>query len=422
MPASASAKAIAVRPHWRPWRSTTAGPSAWSKCAISPARIGSGPLCSGSSGRGKARFPARVKGPYEALALAPVPAIAHVKTGTALGISSSAPGAEKIVVVADPGRGIEKLTREEFCRRWTGTFCWRAGAKAALPQKRRPVAPWRRSSACSGPIRPSWWKPSSATCSMTLLGVATSYFIQHLVDSCWRQRRLLKALGVGMSDRPVPLPVRHLRRYLAAHVSRKVDLILVAGYARHSSPPHAFFETRRVGEILSRVHDAAKVREAVSGTTLTAVVDGTLVVLMLVVLWLYDLPLAMVATAFIPLLVPPGPPSRPPGGCRRRWKGRPAPRSPGRGRLRRRDREGLRRRRRAEEAEPTCRLRPAVFSLQKLGISIQTPGMLRDDAGRHRRPVVRRTPRHGRALTIGQLMFFYTLLGICWDRWSVWPR
>ena len=32
-------------------------------------------------------------------------------------------------------------------------------------------------------------------------------------------------------------------------------------------------------------------------------VDGTLVALLLPVLWLYDLPLALVATAFIPALV-----------------------------------------------------------------------------------------------------------------------
>src|SRR5213076_1948598 len=85
---------------------------------------------------------------------------------------------------------------------------------------------------------------------------------------------------------------------------RKVTLTLTAGYARHLlGLPLPFFEVRRVGEILSRVNDTAKVREAISGTTLTAVVDGTLVVLLVVVLWLYDGPLALVATAFVPLLV-----------------------------------------------------------------------------------------------------------------------
>ena len=89
-----------------------------------------------------------------------------------------------------------------------------------------------------------------------------------------------------------------------AHVGRKVDLALIAGYARHVLRlPLRFFEMRQVGEILSRVNDAAKVREAISGTTLTAVVDGTLVVVLLAVLWFYDVRLALVATAFVPVLV-----------------------------------------------------------------------------------------------------------------------
>ena len=62
-----------------------------------------------------------------------------------------------------------------------------------------------------------------------------------------------------------------------------MDLALIADYTRHLlGLPLQFFEMRQVGEILSRVNDAAKVREAISGTTLTAVVDGTLVVLLTV--------------------------------------------------------------------------------------------------------------------------------------------
>src|SRR5207302_8392491 len=93
-----------------------------------------------------------------------------------------------------------------------------------------------------------------------------------------------------------------LRQYLLAFIGRKVVLELIAGYTRHVlGLPLRFFEMRQVGEILSRVNDASKVREAISGTTMTAVVDGTLVTLLLVVLWLYDGPLALVATAFVPI-------------------------------------------------------------------------------------------------------------------------
>ena len=255
---------------------------------------------------------------------------------------------------------------------------------------------------------------------MTVLGISTSYFIQHLVDSVLvrHEGRLLNALGIGM----VLIALFRtlfglLRQYLVAHVGRKVNLALIAGYTRHILKlPLRFFEMRQVGEILSRVNDAAKVREAISGTTLTAVVDGTLVVLMLVVLWIYDIRLALVATAFVPLMV-----------------ASVMAHHPGAHRLSREAMESAAKLSahlvedvsgvetvksfgaepvRAEEGEARLvRLVQDFFSLQKLGISMNTFGTLVTTLagivilwyGGHR--VI------DGALTIGELMFFYTLLG-----------
>ena len=113
---------------------------------------------------------------------------------------------------------------------------------------------------------------------------------------------------------------------LLAHVGAQGGPGLISGYMRHIlALPMSFFEMRRVGEILSRVHDAGKVREAISGTAATAAVDGALVVLMVAVLWTQDVRLALVATAFVPLLIggtccTTRPPS---AGPERRWKTRP---------------------------------------------------------------------------------------------------
>jgi ATP-binding cassette, subfamily C, bacteriocin exporter len=208
-----------------------------------------------------------------------------------------------------------------------------------------------------------------------------------------------------------------LRQYLVAPVGRKVNLTFMAGYARHIlGLPLRFFEMRQVGEILSRVNDAAKVREAISGTTLTAVVDSTLVVLLVVVLWLYDGPLALMATAFVPLLVLSGIAHHPAA--------------------RRRSREAMEHtaqlsahlvedvtgvetvkglgaeRQRAEEGERRLvRLVQSLFALQTLGISMNTLGTCITAMagvvilwyGGHR--VI------DGAVSIGQLMFFYSLLG-----------
>jgi ATP-binding cassette subfamily B protein len=251
-----------------------------------------------------------VKGPYEALFQVPLPAIAHVR---------SADGMEhfvvlhrvsrKGVVVADPRRDIRNLSREEFCKCWTGYLLLVVPEQQAAAPKMstNPVGPWRRFLGLLSGHKPILVEAIFCALLMTVLGVATSYYVQHLVDSVLvrNETRLLHALGIGMV---VVVVFRTLfgalRQYLLAHIGRKVDLALIAGYARHLlGLPLRFFEMRRVGEILSRVHDAAKVREAISGTTATAVVDGVLVVLLLVVLWLYDVRLALVATAFVPLLV-----------------------------------------------------------------------------------------------------------------------
>jgi ATP-binding cassette subfamily B protein len=62
-----------------------------------------------------------VKGEYEALPLAPLPAIAHLRTDEGLGHFVVLHRARKdAVVIADPGRGVQRLPRQEFCRRWTG--------------------------------------------------------------------------------------------------------------------------------------------------------------------------------------------------------------------------------------------------------------------------------------------------------------
>jgi ATP-binding cassette subfamily B protein len=62
-----------------------------------------------------------VKGAYEVLSQAPLPAIAHVKTQDNLGhfvvLYRVTP---KKVIVADPACGLQTFSREEFCQRWTG--------------------------------------------------------------------------------------------------------------------------------------------------------------------------------------------------------------------------------------------------------------------------------------------------------------
>jgi ATP-binding cassette, subfamily C, bacteriocin exporter len=251
-----------------------------------------------------------VKGKMRDLGKLPLPAVAHIcDDDNALHFVVLYQVGPRKVVVGDPARGLEKWTPAEFSRRWTGNLLLllpEEGPARRAPGK-VPPEPWQRFARLlrshSGPLVEAFL----CALLMTVLGVANSFFLQHLVDSVLIRNdvRLLNALGLGMI---AAILFRGLygsiRQYLLAYIGRKVDLALIAAYTRHILRlPLPFFEMRRIGEILSRILDAGKVREAISGTTLTILVDGTLVVLFLVVLWLYDMPLALAITAFVPLMI-----------------------------------------------------------------------------------------------------------------------
>ena len=254
-------------------------------------------------------FTARaVRGPYEALTSVPLPTIVHITMEEGRGHFVVLHKVNhKYVTVADPGRGILKLTRREFEGQWTGNMLLLApnDSFAASHCANKPTTPVRR---FFGLLTAHYGVLSEAIlCAilMTLLGISTSYFVQHLVDSVLvrGEMRLLNALGIGML---AILLFRTLfgalRQYLLAYIGRKVDLSLIAGYTRHVlSLPMNFFEMRQVGEIFSRANDASKVREAISGAALTAVVDGVVVLFTSAVLAMYDVQLALVAALFGPL-------------------------------------------------------------------------------------------------------------------------
>lgn len=369
-----------------------------------------------------------VKGPYDGLRQIPLPAVAHTVTTEGLGhfvvlhrITKNA------VIVADPGRGVEKLSREEFCKHWTGYLLLlvpQPGQMAPETAGTKAASPWQRFLGLLRPHADVLGEAFLCGLLLTVLALSTSYFVRHLVDSVLvhGEWRLLNALGIGML---ALLLFRTLfgvlRQYLLAHVSRKVDLGLVSGYAAHVlRQPLGFFEMRRVGEILSRVNDAVKVRQAVGSTTLTVLTDAVLVVVSMLVMFLYDWQLGLVAALFAPALLVAVGAHHP---ATKRLSRQSMEQAAGLEAHLVEDVTGVEaikaagaERRRAEAGEgKLMRLLESVFSLQKLSVSMNALGMFVTGAagivllwyGGHR--VI------DGALSIGDLMFFYTLLGFMLD-------
>ncbi len=245
----------------------------------------------------------------EALSKMPLPAIAHMAAEGGLGhfvVIFRVRG--RCVVVGDPAIGVVTRSLAEFLPQWTGNLLLAVPDSTPRSAALSPtISPGRRFLQLLRPHVSLLGEVVLCALLMTLLAVSTSYFVQHLVDSVLvhSERTLLNAFGMGMV---LIIGLRTLfsaaRQYLLAFMGRRIDLMLMGGYARHVLRlPMRFFETRRVGEIFSRITDADKLRDAISGATTTAVVDGIVVVALLTLLWFYDLPLAAAATLVVPVFL-----------------------------------------------------------------------------------------------------------------------
>jgi len=250
-------------------------------------------------------------GKFEYLSPVPLPAIVHTNNQEGMPHFIVLYKVNRnSVVIGDPGsNGVETISRKEFCERWSGILMVLVseGPLERPDGATAPLTPGQRLRRLVAANSRSLIEAFVLAMVVTLLSITSSYFIQLLVDNVLvrNERGLLKALGIGMALVLVfKLLLGIVRRYLLTHVGRRIDLQLMGGYIDHLTQiPLREYESRRVGDFISRLHDASGIREVIGGTALSVFVDFALVSVTLTILWMYDRPLAMLATAFVPILL-----------------------------------------------------------------------------------------------------------------------
>ncbi len=81
-----------------------------------------------------------------------------------------------------------------------------------------------------------------------------------------------------------------------------IDARLIIGYYKHLLQlPQRFFDTMRVGEIISRVNDAVKIREFINSVALGIVVNSLIIIFSLILMFIYYWKLALLMIAIIPI-------------------------------------------------------------------------------------------------------------------------
>ena len=256
---------------------------------------------------GKLGFTAKgVKGVYESLFKIPTPAIAHVVVKEVLHHFVIIYKADKQHIhVMDPSDGkMHKVIHEDFKKQWTGVLIllvpgenFKTGNEKVSVRKRF----WH----LVKPHKSIMLQTLFGACIYTLIGLSTSIYVQKLVDHVFIEgnRNLLNLLSVVMVVLLLlQVFVSTMKSVLTLKTGQKIDAQLILGYYKHLLKlPQQFFDTMRVGEIISRVNDAVKIRAFINDVSINLAVNIFIVLFSFGLMFTYYWKLALIMLTIIPV-------------------------------------------------------------------------------------------------------------------------
>lgn len=144
-----------------------------------------------------------------------------------------------------------------------------------------------------------------ASFTLQLLGLATPIITQVVIDKVMVQGSIptldvmaIALLAVAVFEAVLGI----LRMFIFTHTTNRLDLSLSAQLFRHLLRlPLSYFEARRVGDTVARVQELEDIRQFLTSTALTVVLDSIFAVIYLIVMLYYSVTLTGVALAVLPL-------------------------------------------------------------------------------------------------------------------------
>ena len=180
------------------------------------------------------------------------------------------------VLIADPAAGKSEIARSEFLNAWTGfaLLLEPTNALADAPTEKRTLG---RFFALLLPYRSISLTIILASILIQLIGLVSPLFTQIILDQVVvnRSQSTLNVLVIGMLLFGVlGGGLSSIRSYLLSYLSNRLDLTMISGFINHAlNLPLKFFESRRVGDIITRVQENQKIQQFLIGNVLLSWLD-----------------------------------------------------------------------------------------------------------------------------------------------------
>jgi subfamily B ATP-binding cassette protein HlyB/CyaB len=246
-----------------------------------------------------------VQSGWDQLAKTTLPAIAELANGGFIVVAKVDADQSKLLI-QDPASGraivIDKAAFEE---KWTGRLLLATRRASLLGQGGKFDISWFM--AALSKYRRIFIEVLVASFFLQLFALISPLFFQVVIDKVLVHHGLttLDVLVFGLLVVSVfEVLLGGLRTYIFSHTTNRVDVELGARLFRHlMSLPLGYFQARQVGQSVARVRELENIRNFITGSALTLVIDLFFTIVFFVVMWHFSPLLTIIVLCSIPFFV-----------------------------------------------------------------------------------------------------------------------
>ena len=237
------------------------------------------------------------------LANTPLPAIAALRDGGFLFLGKV--GDDKALVQSPFSPRPELMTREQFEALWDGRLVMVTRRVGLLDLSRRFDITWFLGAIHK--YRYLLGEVLVASFFLQVFALVSPLFFQVVIDKVLVHRSMstldvliVGLVGIGVFETVLGI----LRTYLFAHTTNRIDVELGARLFRHLlALPIAYFQARRVGDSVARVRELENIRNFLTSSALTLVIDLLFTFVFLAVMFFYSPLLTWIVMGSLPVYV-----------------------------------------------------------------------------------------------------------------------
>ena len=233
----------------------------------------------------------------------PLPAIAMLRDGGFMVIAKAS--ADKVLVQSPEAQRPVLMDRDELCAIWDGGLILMVRRAGLSDLGRHFDITWFIGAI--GKYRRLLGEVLAASFFLQLFALVSPLFFQVVIDKVLVHRSLstLDVLVIGLvvvSLFDTVLGI--LRNYLFAHTTNRIDVELGARLFHHLlALPMAWFQARRVGDSVARVRELENIRNFITSSSLTLLIDLVFTSVFLAVMFAYSAQMSFIVLASFPFYI-----------------------------------------------------------------------------------------------------------------------